>query len=65
MKTITPEMSQRYYERRGAMNGESADGPDVTPCFYCDDVEDYGPDEQCPCLPVEPPVEEYDVRWDR
>lgn len=48
----------RFYEAKGRMNGELADGPDVEPCPHCGLVEDYDRDEPCPCLPVEPPCED-------
>lgn len=61
MKTITPEMSAAFYAAKGAASGETWEA-EPRLCFLCG--EDYD-DEQCPCLPVEPPCEEYDEWNDR
>lgn len=44
------------------MNTPDNPDPDTRLCWMC--LEEYD-DEICPCLPVEPPVEEWDVVMDR
>ena len=58
---ITDAQIAAFLENKGRA-GEQP--PDPEYCLHCLDVL-YGPRDECPCLPTEPPVEEYDVWGDR
>lgn len=49
--------TRTYYEPR-----ENSD-VELRLCLMCG--EEYPADDLCPCLPTEPPVEEWDIRGDR